>query len=229
MRLKKILSKDAFWTINKSIAKEIGLNATLLLQHLIDFTEYHKKEWIFQTYQQMIEELGISEHSIKNKCIPKLKELGFISVKRGGIGNKNYYKINEEKIMEFLTHPTSEVKTTPPSEVSIDSPMSEVKTPPLVSTNSPHLQGENTTTIKKNIIKRNNKKETINNGITPEFIDNKILDILIDRNIDTDNKKFITALEYYNEIGGLNNIAKIMNWDDSQKNNWSRALNTIIN
>lgn len=227
MTLKKILSKDAFWTINKSIAKEIGLNATLLLQHFIDFTEYHKKEWIFQTYEQMITELGISEHSIKNKCIPKLKEMNFISVKRGGIGNKNHYRVNEEEILRFLTHLTSEVKTTPLGEVSVDSPMSEVKTTSPVSMKSPDWQGENTTTIKKNILKRNNKKETTTESISTDFIENKILDILIDRNIDTDSKKYINALEDYKELGGLDNIAELMKWDDSQKSNWSRALNFI--
>jgi len=226
MTLKKVLSKDSFWTINKSIAKEIGLNATLLLQHLIDFTDYHKKEWIFQTYEQMIDELGISEYSIKNKCIPKLKEMNFISVKRGGIGNKNHYKVNEEEILRFLMHPTSEMKTTPPSEVSMKSPVSEMKTPSLVNTKSPDWQGENTTTIKKNILKRNNKKETTNNGITPKFIDEKILEILSENDIDTDNKKYTDALEYYKEIG-FEEISEVMQWDDSQKNNWYRRLSGL--
>ena len=48
MNLKKIISNTSYWTVNKHLAKEIGLEATLILQHLIDWGDYHNKTTIFQ-------------------------------------------------------------------------------------------------------------------------------------------------------------------------------------
>lgn len=169
MKLKKLISNKSHWTINKHLAKEIGLEATLVLQHLIDWSEYHNKETIFQTYAQISEELNISEHSIKKICIPKLKQLGFISIERKGIGYKNYYTIHSYAIGDFLTHPASEVKNTSPSEVSMNPPMSEVNTTPLKGennltseVNTTSLMGENNTANSNNIISKNNKQKNIN-------------------------------------------------------------------
>ena len=39
MELKQLIGNNAYWTINKAIAKKYGLNATLVLQHLIDLEE----------------------------------------------------------------------------------------------------------------------------------------------------------------------------------------------
>ena len=64
-------------------------------------------------------------------------------------------------------------------------------------------------------------------GCSKDFIENKILDILMDYNIDTENKRFINALENYKEVGGFTEISKIMNWDSSQQNNWKRVLSRV--
>lgn len=53
----------------------------------------------------------------------------------------------------------------------------------------------------------------------------KILDVLID--YDADIKKYNNAVEDYNELGGIDEIAKIMNWDDSQKFKWLRRIENV--
>jgi hypothetical protein len=53
----------------------------------------------------------------------------------------------------------------------------------------------------------------------------KILDTLID--YDADIKKYNEAIEDYNEIGGIDEIAKIMEWDDNQKEKWKQKILNI--
>lgn len=53
----------------------------------------------------------------------------------------------------------------------------------------------------------------------------KIVDVLID--YDSDIKKYNNAIEDYNELGGLEGIAKILEWDDSQKSNWSKKIQNV--
>ena len=116
----RTLSNDTFWTINKYLANKIGLEETLVLQHLIEFTKHHKRNEIFQTYEQIMSVLPITEYKLK-QCIKTLKELGIISVERGGIGYKNYYTLHSEVIDDILNQSdeplTSEVNSTHQSEV----------------------------------------------------------------------------------------------------------------
>jgi len=143
-KLKRMMGNNAHWTINKYLAKKIGLNETLVLQHLIDWSDYHKKGEIFQTYEQMIGELSLSEYSIK-QAVKKLKELNLISVERKGIGYKNYYLLNEDEIYHILQSPTSEVNSTHWSEKSSEhtnSTMSEGEINSPVNTNSTMSEGE---------------------------------------------------------------------------------------
>lgn len=244
MKLKKLISNNSHWTINKHLAKEIGLEATLILQHLIDWSDYHKKQTIFQTYAQIAEELNVSEHSVKKIAIPKLKKMGFISTERKGVGYKNYYTIHDHVILDFLRHPASEVESTPPDEVSTDSPLSEVNTTPLIGEIHPasevkttSLMGENNLAISNNIISKNISQESIYKETTTkeavvgwdkDFVDNKILDVILNTN-DSESKRYINAIEYYKEAGGFNGISSIMNWDKSQQTNWWRQLGTIEN
>ena len=89
--------------------------------------------------------------------------------------------------------------------------------------------------LKENNINSNNIKENNINANTTEagwdkdFLENKVLDILTDYDIHPEDRRFINALEDYKEVGNFNGISKIMDWDDSQRNNWWRALSRIEN
>jgi hypothetical protein len=50
----------------------------------------------------------------------------------------------------------------------------------------------------------------------------KILDTLVD--YDADIKKYNNAIEDYNDIGGIDEIAKIMGWDENQKAKWKQKI-----
>jgi hypothetical protein len=50
----------------------------------------------------------------------------------------------------------------------------------------------------------------------------KVLDILID--YDSDIKKYNNAIDDYNELGGIDGIAEILNWDEVVKNKWNQRI-----
>jgi DNA-binding transcriptional regulator GbsR (MarR family) len=241
INLKKIIGNNAHWTINKTIARQIGLAETLVLQHIIDLESVFKRTEIFQPIPEMAEELCLSEYSVK-QAIGKLKSLDLVRVERKSVGFKNFYSVNEEKVMEFISgsgqlaselnstgqrvEGVSELNSIPQRvENTITSEMNST----LSEVNSVSQRVENAIAITNNTT--NNTLQKIypkNTTAAPdeslENITDKILNILIDS--DSDDKEYNNAIEDYNELGAIDGIAKIMCWDDSAKSNW---LKKIIN
>jgi biotin operon repressor len=82
LKLKKIIGNNAHWTLNKALVKQLGLTETLVLQHIIDLTESaFKRNEVFQPYEDMATELGISEYSVK-QAVGKLKSHNLINVQK---------------------------------------------------------------------------------------------------------------------------------------------------
>jgi biotin operon repressor len=109
--LSKTLGKTAYWTVNKSLVKSIGLESTLILQHIIDLQDVFEKDEIFQSQPEMSKELGISEYSIKTR-IPELIKLGLVNVVKKGVPCKNYYSTNDSKVIEILLNGLEDTKST---------------------------------------------------------------------------------------------------------------------
>lgn len=108
MKLKKILGSEAHWTINKHLAKSIGLQSTLLLQHLIDLEEnFFDGLEFFQSEESLIEKTGLSVDSIR-KCKKILVDNGFIilTLKRAEnstkISMQHHFTILKENILNFI-------------------------------------------------------------------------------------------------------------------------------
>ena len=182
-QLKKLLGKQAYWTINKDLARKIGLEQTLVLQHLIDLTESaFKRDEIFQPISEMKDELGISEFSVK-KSIKELQDKNFINVVRKGIPFKNYYSVNESEIMKFLFAPTIEVNSTHYSE-NVESPNYSDENNMSIEMNPTQLRDENSIAITNNTnkeyetnnIKTNNTDTESAYTVKRQFVtlDNKI-------------------------------------------------------
>lgn len=87
----------AFWAINKHLAKLIGLESTLLLQHLIDLDFKPNpdkfKNMIRPTYSKLSEDLNISVKKIQ-KLMRELKDLELLEIVFIGQPGQNHYKIN---------------------------------------------------------------------------------------------------------------------------------------
>lgn len=109
MKLKQILSNNAYWTINKHLAKEIGLDATVLLQHFVDLQDaFFKQGSFYQQQDRLLNDLPLTLDYLR-KATKVLVNKGFISVIKKGVPAKNHYEIHEEHILSFLLSTTSSV------------------------------------------------------------------------------------------------------------------------
>ena len=97
--MKHLLSSTAFIVLNKELAKQVGINAAILLADLISKEEYFIANgmtdgWFFNTENNI--ELDTTLNSYHQRTSLKiLKDFKLIEVKRRGMPAKQYFKINE--------------------------------------------------------------------------------------------------------------------------------------
>lgn len=240
IKLRPLLGKNAHWNLNKQLVRQLGLAETLVLQHIIDLSESaFKREQIFQPINEMSAELGITEYNVK-QSIGKLKQLGLISVERKGIPFKNYYSVNNEAVIDFMSgsiSPAIELNSTQYSEIvennSIDDTNSthySVENNSIVNTNSTQYSVENYTAITNNtdkeygqIIKTNNTTNAAGNIVN-------IIDKFLDEIINTDNPKlaYRAAVDLTNDFD-YDELQDLMNWDTDVRRNWERTIKQALN
>jgi hypothetical protein len=161
--LSRTIGKTSYWSLNKQMVKSIGLESTLILQHIIDLQEVFKKDEIFQSQPDMSTELGISEYAVKNK-IAELSKLGYINVVKKGVPCKNYYTTNDDKIIGILVNGLDHTKST---DLPVDN-VSEYETNGLDHTDSTDLTISNQPTSDTEIV------STITNNTNQEYETNNI-------------------------------------------------------
>ena len=106
--MKHLLSSTAFIILNKNLAKQVGLKEAVLLADLISKEEYFIANgmtdgWFFNTEANIEQDTTLNPYH-QRKCIKKLKEKGLIEIKRKGIPAKQYFKINEEQVLQILNN-----------------------------------------------------------------------------------------------------------------------------
>ena len=106
--MKHLLSSTAFLVLNKGLAREIGLKAAVLLADLISKEEYFIANgmtdgWFFNTEANIEEDTTLNSYH-QRKCLKTLKDKGLIQVKRKGIPAKQYFKINEQQVIQILNN-----------------------------------------------------------------------------------------------------------------------------
>ena len=114
--MKHLLSSTAFIVLNKELARQVGLKAAVLLADLISKEEYFIANgmtdgWFFNTEANIEEDTTLNSYH-QRKCIKTLKEHQLIQVKRKGIPAKQYFKINEEQVLQILNNLSIKKQTT---------------------------------------------------------------------------------------------------------------------
>ena len=105
--MKNLLSSTAFLVVNKELAKQIGLNETVLLADLISKEQYFidnkqlNEGWFFNTAKNIQDDTTLTSHQ-QRKAIKNLKSLGIIETKLIGIPAKQHFKINENKLLSYF-------------------------------------------------------------------------------------------------------------------------------
>lgn len=166
--LKNILGTHAYWVVNKQLANTIGLDATILLQHLIDLQDgfFNKtNKPFFQQQERLLEQTPLKLKALKN-ARKVLLDKNLITYKRG-YKALYYYDILTDNILSLLNTQSSNVDSSTSSKVySGTSSNSDSSTSSNSDSSIPH-------TIRINNNKNKDNKNKNNN------VDKRILDTLI--------------------------------------------------
>lgn len=104
-----ILSGTAWWILNKSITKELGIDASLLLTELISKHNYFSdrgmldEEGFFFSNREELENSTTLSLFRQNKALEILKKLKIIQVTNKGMPPVTRFRISFLKIDELIT------------------------------------------------------------------------------------------------------------------------------
>jgi hypothetical protein len=106
--MKSLLSSTAFLVVNKELARNIGLKETVLLADLISKEEYFIEKgmtdgWFFNTEANIQKDTTLTPYQ-QRKALKTLKKYKIIETIRKGVPAKQYFKINEEQVVQFLNN-----------------------------------------------------------------------------------------------------------------------------
>lgn len=213
--LSKTLGKHAYWTLNKELVKTIGLEATLILQHIIDLQAAFNKDEIFQSQSEMADELGISEYAVKNR-VPELVKLGLVNVIRKGVPCKNYYSTNDDKILNILVNQLDDTKSTNKSVDYENELTDDTNSTFQLGGNQPTSEYEIDTTITKNtnqeVFNKNTNKNTgASDVVIADKILNKVFECVDDNKIPELKNLLVEINEDY---GSFSNLIKVTTDDE---------------
>jgi biotin operon repressor len=228
--LSKTIGKTAYWSLNKEMVKSIGLESTLILQHIIDLQELHKRDEVFQSQPDMANELGISEYSVKNKIVD-LTKAGYINVVKKGVPCKNFYTTNDDKIINILVNGLDHTKST---DLPVDQ-FSSYEINGLDNTDSTDKTISNQRTSDTEIVSTisKNTEEEYKNKNTEQTYSKQMITNMVDKfaeRIDNRFKLNSFIIEVDEDWGGWDNFLEIA-WgnDTSVKKNFTNKLNQYKN
>lgn len=175
MKIKNLISNSAYWTINKSLAKDIGLHATIVLQHFIDLqSNFFEDGGFYQQQKRIVEDLPITLDYLR-KAVKVLVDKGFLIVEKKGIPAKNHYTVLEDNIFAYLTEITSGA-----SEAPLEMPQKDHLLSTRGTTNSKNKNSKNKNTKSESDKSDSNAKrmDQIKNlywkKLVPEYPTNRI-------------------------------------------------------
>lgn len=143
---RNLISTEAYWQVNKAIAKITDNDTAILLADLISKEKYFENkgqmngDYFFNTVENIEQDTNIKKDK-QRMCLNKLEKLGIVETKMLTVPRKRHYKINHEKLFLALSE--------------ANKIYSERKIRPLMSDNNDDCKTEKTTTINKNKINEN--------------------------------------------------------------------------
>ena len=102
--VQNLLDNNSYWQVPKFIANEFGpLAAILLAEMLWRWVQYSDKEGWFHRTQENLEKATQISPFQQSKIFATLIDNGVLKVKRKGIPARNWYQINDEKLLELAS------------------------------------------------------------------------------------------------------------------------------
>jgi hypothetical protein len=103
----------SYGTFNREIAVAHGTLVAVLLGHLANRENYHKKRnelieienrgggWFYNTMEDIKEQTGMTREN-QDTALKKLINLGYVLTVIKGVPGKKYFQLNEDKIFQFF-------------------------------------------------------------------------------------------------------------------------------
>ena len=100
---KQLLMSSSYYTLNKQIVKELGIESAFLLTILIEASDglSDNEGWFYQTIEKIGELTGLGRHK-QDKIIKELIDLKILEQKNKGVPCKRYFKVNYEMIENLV-------------------------------------------------------------------------------------------------------------------------------
>lgn len=97
--IKEILRSNNYWTLNKTVVREFGIETAFLLTNLAEAESMMADEngWFYQT-SDTLEELTTLSRYKQDKSIEELEEAGILIKEVRGIPAKRYFKLDYETL-----------------------------------------------------------------------------------------------------------------------------------
>ena len=113
MSILRLLALDGFLSVNKHIARVVGLDAAVLLAELASAHNYFESleqltpdGMFFETVEHIQENTTLTQYQ-QAKAVKVLSDAGILETKKIGIPAKRYFFINEEAVLNILDHKKS--------------------------------------------------------------------------------------------------------------------------
>lgn len=96
---KELLMSSNYWTLNKSVVKEFGIDTAFILTVLVEADRLLADEegWFYQTAETLEAITGLTEYR-QTKCIKLLQKKRIIERKTSGMPAKRYFRINANSV-----------------------------------------------------------------------------------------------------------------------------------
>jgi len=109
---RKSLKKDAYWSVNKQVARSFSLESSVLLSEFLYLDENYENNikdtskaydgWFYRTRDKIQEDTTLTPHE-QRIAIGELSEVGILASKEQGIPQQTFYKLNYERIAFVLS------------------------------------------------------------------------------------------------------------------------------
>lgn len=182
MTLLKLLAKENFIAYSKPIARIVGATSAIVFGELISVSNMFGDEEFYYQKERLEYDTCLGRLAVRS-ALKTLSDFGLITITKKGIPCKNYYKINEERLIELLKdydekntnsrgaveNPSSEIETSRTSKADI-STTTKVKTDITTGVDTdPTTNTETDPTFKKINKRINTKKYNLNKRSTEKF------------------------------------------------------------
>lgn len=117
MSILSLLASDNFITVNRTLIKEVGLDAAVILGELASEANYWKENgeaedgFFYSTVENIEEKTSLSKYQ-QAQAIEKLRAAQLIEVEKRGLPARRFIKINEENLLRVFDHKKSKNLTT---------------------------------------------------------------------------------------------------------------------